>query len=242
MNGIEPPSTALAPWREKLHEIIFEADTPAGKTFDIFLLVAILVSVITVSLETVKELGEQHRQDFLTAEWCLTILFTIEYGLRLLCVRSPLRYAASFFGIVDLLAILPTYLSLVLPGAQSLAVIRSLRFLRAFRVFKLARMLGEASALRKAIWDARGKRSRRGRHPLQILRKQALNPALRFLSCPCPSPSPIHSALWSRRLACLHAASMVSSHPFPKERPGEGQGEGRNGRSTSKTAFVTRSR
>jgi voltage-gated potassium channel len=159
MSRIEPeaPCPTLAPWREKLHEIIFEADTPAGKAFDIFLLISILVSVVTVSLETVEELGEQHPQVFMTAEWCLTILFTIEYGLRLLCVRRPLHYATSFFGIVDLLAILPTYLSLLVPGAQSFAVIRSLRFLRAFRVFKLARMLREAATLRKAFWDSRGK-------------------------------------------------------------------------------------
>ena len=148
MSRIEPPNATRAPWREKLHEIIFEADTPAGKTFDIFLLVAILVSVVTVSLETVETLDD-HRQVFVTAEWCLTILFTIEYGLRLLCVRRPLRYATSFFGVVDLLAILPTYMSLLFPGAQSLAVIRSLRFLRAFRVFKLARMLGEGLSTRK---------------------------------------------------------------------------------------------
>ena len=162
MSRNEHPSVRMAPWRENLHEIIFEADTPAGKTFDVFLLVAILASVVTVSLETVDGLGgDKYHQDFLrvffATEWCLTILFTIEYGLRLLCVRRPLRYAVSFFGIVDLLAILPTYLSLLLPGAQSFAVIRALRFLRAFRVFKLTRMLREASELRKAVWQSRGK-------------------------------------------------------------------------------------
>lgn len=151
------PSSTLAPWRQKLHEVIFEADTPAGKIFDVFLLVAILVNVVTLSLETVEELSKNYHQVFMATEWCLTILFTIEYGLRLLCVGRPLKYTTSFFGIVDLLAIVPTYLSLFLPGTQSLATVRSLRFLRAFRVFKLARMLGEASALRRAIWDARGK-------------------------------------------------------------------------------------
>jgi len=156
MSLAESPEPTLAPWREKLHEIIFEADTPAGKTFDLFLLVAILVSVVTVSLETVEGL-RQHEGIFEAIEWCLTILFTIEYGLRLLCLRRPLRYAVSFFGIVDLLAILPTYLRYLLPGTQSLAAIRALRFLRAFRVFKLTRMLREASALRKAFWDSRGK-------------------------------------------------------------------------------------
>ena len=146
----------LAPWREKLHEIIFEADTAAGKTFDVLLLFAILASVVILSLETVDGM-EVHRSFFVAAEWALTALFTVEYVLRLICVRRPLRYAISFFGVVDLLAILPTYLSLVIPGAQSLAVVRSLRFLRAFRVFKLGRMLREASVLRQAIWDSRGK-------------------------------------------------------------------------------------
>jgi voltage-gated potassium channel len=157
MNRIQRPSSTLAPWRQKLHEVIFEADTPAGKIFDVFLLIAILVNVVTLSLETVDELSKNYHQVFMVTEWCLTILFTIEYGLRLLCVDRPLKYTTSFFGIVDLLAIVPTYLSLFLPGTQSLATVRSLRFLRAFRVFKLARMLGEASALRRAIWDARGK-------------------------------------------------------------------------------------
>lgn len=152
----DAPGVNVAPWREKLHEIIFEADTGAGKAFDIILLIAILVSVVTLSLETV-ELFSPYRQAFVTIEWCLTILFTIEYGLRLLCVRRPLRYVTSFFGVVDLLAIVPTYLSLLLPGAQSLAAIRSLRLLRAFRIFKLARMLREASSLRQAVWESRGK-------------------------------------------------------------------------------------
>ncbi len=156
MNDAGPTKPKIAPWRETLHEVIFEADTPAGKAFDVFLLIAILISVVTVSLETVESLAG-HDAAFMAIEWCLTILFTVEYVLRLICVRQPLRYATSFFGIVDLLALLPTYLSLFLPGAQSLAVIRSLRFLRAFRIFKLARMLREASALRRAIWDSRGK-------------------------------------------------------------------------------------
>ncbi len=156
MSQTEPPASTVSSWRHKLHEVIFEADTPAGKTFDVFLLLAIFASVVTVSLETVEEL-ENHQPLFLRIEWCLTILFTIEYGMRLLCVRRPVRYATSFFGVVDLLAILPTYLSLLFTGAQSLAVIRALRFLRAFRIFKLVRMLREASELRKAIWDSRGK-------------------------------------------------------------------------------------
>ena len=149
----------VAPWRDRLHQIIFEADTRAGKVFDIALLLSILISVVTVSLESVDDYGNDpfYSRLFFVVEWCVTILFSIEYVLRLVCVRRPLRYAFSFFGIVDILAILPTYLMFFLPGAQSLVLIRALRLLRIFRVFKLARMLQEAATLRRAIWDARGK-------------------------------------------------------------------------------------
>ena len=144
-------------WRGKLHEIIFEADTPAGKAFDVALLVAILVSVVAVGLETVEAVDREHHGLLVTIEWTVTVLFTIEYVLRLLCVERPHRYALSLFGIVDLLAVLPTYVSLLVPGSQTLMVIRALRLLRVFRVFKLARYLHEAASLRRAIWEARGK-------------------------------------------------------------------------------------
>jgi voltage-gated potassium channel len=150
-------SAPVAPWRSKLHEVIFEADTPAGKTFDAALLVAILLSILAVSLETVAPIQRRYGDLLVAFEWTITILFTLEYALRLVCVGSPLRYAKSFFGIVDLLAIVPTYLSVLLPGSQSLVVIRSLRLLRVFRVFKLAHFLSEAAALRRAVWEARGK-------------------------------------------------------------------------------------
>ena len=146
----------LAPWRQKLHEIIFEADTTPGKAFDVILLVAILLSIVVVSLETVEEF-DSYDSVFKLAEWALTILFTIEYVLRLLCARRPTRYATSFFGVVDLCSILPTYLTLFDVGTRSLVVIRAFRLLRAFRVFKLARMLSEAAVMRQALWDARGK-------------------------------------------------------------------------------------
>ena len=123
--------------RELLHEIIFEADTPAGKAFDIALLIAILLSVIIVMLESSKSTSGNYGELFYTIEWILTIFFTIEYALRLYTVTKPLKYATSFYGIVDLLAILPTYLSLFIVGAQSLLVIRALRLLRVFRIFKL---------------------------------------------------------------------------------------------------------
>ena len=146
-----------ADWREKLHEIIFEADTAAGKVFDVVLLIAIVLSILIVMLESVQSINTDYRSYLLASEWVFTLLFTVEYVLRLLCVQMPGRYARSFFGVVDLLAILPTYISLILPGSQSLLVIRALRLLRVFRVFKLARFLSEAGALRHAIWASRAK-------------------------------------------------------------------------------------
>jgi voltage-gated potassium channel len=147
----------LAPWREWIHEVIFEADTPAGKAFDIVLLVAILLSVTAAIVDSVPTVHERWGPLLLVAEWTFTILFTVEYVLRLLSVRRPWRYALSFFGIVDLLAIVPTYLSLFVTGAQALIVIRALRLLRVFRVFKLARFLNEVTSLANAIRATRAK-------------------------------------------------------------------------------------
>ena len=144
-------SNSLRPWQRVLHEIIFEADTAAGKAFDVALLVAIVLSVIAVCMESVTSFREQYGALLWMMEWGFTILFTIEYMLRLVSVSRPTRYAVSFFGIVDLLAILPTYLSLIFTGTQSLLVIRALRLLRIFRIFKLAQFLGEAATLREAI-------------------------------------------------------------------------------------------
>ena len=141
----------MQPWRERLHEIIFEAETPAGKAFDLALLVCIVASVATVLLESVASIRAQYGTLLRALEWGFTILFTAEYVLRLACVRRPLRYAGSFFGLVDLLAIVPTYLSVFVAGAQSLIVIRALRLLRIFRVLKLAHFVGEASMLRDAL-------------------------------------------------------------------------------------------
>ena len=146
-----------AAWRDQWYDIIFEADTPSGKLFDVALLVVIAVSVLVVMLESVESIREAYGHLLLIAEWVITILFTIEYGLRLVCARRPSRYALSFFGIVDLLAILPTYFMILFPGSQRLTVIRSLRLLRAFRIFKLAHMLREATTLRRAVWASRSK-------------------------------------------------------------------------------------
>lgn len=147
--GEERPTDS--PFRERLHEIIFEADTAAGRAFDVALLVAIMFSVVAVCLESVSDIRAEYGRTLRAVEWAITIAFTIEYGFRLVAVQRPLRYARSFFGVVDLLAILPTYLSLFLVGAQSLLVIRALRLLRVFRILKLTHFVGEARMLRAAM-------------------------------------------------------------------------------------------
>jgi voltage-gated potassium channel len=144
-------STQPSSFRSRLHEIIFEADTPAGKAFGVALLILIILSVIAVMLESTSTIAARYGTWLRAFEWVVTILFTIEYLLRLYSAGNPLRYARSFFGIVDLLAILPSYLSIFIPGAQSLLVIRALRLLRVFRVLKLAHFVGEASELRAAL-------------------------------------------------------------------------------------------
>lgn len=141
----------LAAWRLKLNDIIFGAESGPGKAFDVALIIAILISVTAVMLETVGVVQRQHGVWLVRLEWFFTLAFTLEYGLRLLCVRHPLRYATSFFGIVDLLSIIPTYLSLLIPGINSLLVIRILRILRVFRVLKLFRYLSEAEMLLQAM-------------------------------------------------------------------------------------------
>ena len=137
---------------ERLREIIFEADTPAGKAFDVGLLLCIIFSVLAVLLDSVAEYHLRYGAIFRAVEWAFTILFTLEYLLRLVTIGRPLRYAFSFFGLVDLLAILPTYLSLFIAGTHSLAVIRALRLLRIFRILKLVPFLIEAEVLRAALW------------------------------------------------------------------------------------------
>jgi voltage-gated potassium channel len=138
-------------WQSRIHEIIFEADTPSGKIFDISLIIIILLSVIIVMLDSVKEINTDIGYYLYGLEWVFTIIFTIEYILRLISVGRPLRYAASFFGIIDLLAILPTYFSLLFPGSQYFLVIRVLRLLRIFRILKLVQFLKEAQLLVKAL-------------------------------------------------------------------------------------------
>lgn len=147
----------MARWRERLHEIIFEADTPAGKAFDVALLLAILLSVLAVMLESVPSIDAVYHDELIAIEWFFTILFTIEYVLRLICVKRPLAYARSMWGIIDLLAFLPTYLQPFSRYVGTGVVFRILRLLRVFRIFKLARLVREASGLRRAFRAAGGK-------------------------------------------------------------------------------------
>ncbi len=143
--------------RRRIHEIIFEADTRAGWTFDIVLMVLILTSIAVVMLESVADIRERHGDLLRGIEWAFTVLFTLEYALRLYSVRIPLRYALSPLGIIDVIAILPSYISLLIPGAQTLLVVRVLRLLRIFRIFKLAEYLAESSVLVSALRASRRK-------------------------------------------------------------------------------------
>jgi len=143
--------------KEQIHEVIFEADTTEGKLFDIVLLLFIILSVIAVCLESVPTLTDGFKRSFLIAEWIFTIFFTIEYVLRLYSVYKPVKYATSFFGIIDLAAILPTYLSLFFPGSQSLIVIRALRLMRVFRIFKMINFLNHGKVISDALKNSRPK-------------------------------------------------------------------------------------
>ena len=145
------------PLKEKLHEIIFEADTPIGKTFDVILLIMISLSVLAVMLESVDFLEVKFSLGFFVIEWVFTIFFTIEYALRLYCVYRPIKYATSFFGVIDLLAIIPTYLSLILIGSHYFLVIRALRLLRIFRIFKLGHFMKEGYIIILALRQSRAK-------------------------------------------------------------------------------------
>lgn len=144
------PLEELRP-RRKLYEIIFGTETPGGKTFDVFLLWLIILSVTVVILESVPTLRSAHREVFVSTEWIFTILFTLEYLLRVYSSPKPMRYMTSFFGVIDLLAILPTYLGLIFDQYTFLLTIRALRLLRMFRIFKLGRYVKEASVLIKAL-------------------------------------------------------------------------------------------
>lgn len=145
------------PRREALHEVIFEADTPNGKAFDVILMILIIASVIAVMLESVSGILEKNHYLFYVLEWIFTILFTIEFALRVYCVYRPWKYILSFYGIIDLLSIIPTYLSIFIPGTQYLLTIRALRLMRVFRIFKLVKFLREGTMIVAALRASRAK-------------------------------------------------------------------------------------
>ena len=144
-------------WKEKLHEIIYEADTPAGKLFDVVLLIAILASILLVMLESVKSFDRAHHDFLNISEWIITILFSIEYIARIISVKKPWKYILSFYGIIDFLSTIPKYISLLFGGVHALVALRALRLLRVFRILKLARYLGASNNLVNAIKASRAK-------------------------------------------------------------------------------------
>jgi len=144
-------------WRSRLHEIIYEADTPAGKWFDIILFIVILASIVLVMIESVKELDQKYHSFLNISEWIITILFSLEYIARIVTVKKPLKYITSFYGIIDLLSTIPKYLSLIFVGTHSLVALRALRLLRVFRILKLARFIGASTNLTRALKASRAK-------------------------------------------------------------------------------------
>ena len=141
-------------WQLRLHEIIYESEKPEGKAFDIALLVCILISILVVILDSVESLHQRYGTLFYILEWVFTFLFTIEYILRLISINKPWRYVFSGFGIIDLLAIIPSYLSILVAGSQSLMVLRALRLLRVFRIFRLVHFLSEMRFLSVAVLNS----------------------------------------------------------------------------------------
>jgi voltage-gated potassium channel len=144
-------------WKQKIHEVIYGTHTPAGKLFDILLLVVIVYSVIIVMLESIPSFDEKHHKFLNYSEWVVTILFSIEYILRIISINRPKKYIFSFFGVVDLLSTIPKYLSLFLVGSQYLTAFRILRLLRVFRILKLVRFVGESNNLIRALHASRNK-------------------------------------------------------------------------------------
>jgi voltage-gated potassium channel len=162
--SISTPAQATAPfgrpeggWRLRLYTIIFEADTRAGRRFDMLLIAAILLSILIVLLDSVQAVSNRHEAALEFLEWSFTLLFSVEYLLRLMCVRRPLRYATSFFGIIDLLSVLPTYLAFFVPEVHALLDVRILRLIRIFRIFKLTLYVQEYQVLTSAVRASRRK-------------------------------------------------------------------------------------
>ncbi|WP_206186884.1 ion transporter [Winogradskyella aurantia] len=144
-------------WKTKLHEVIYEADTPAGKLFDVILLIAILASIVLVMLESINSFDNKHHTFLNIAEWVITILFSLEYVARVISVKKPFKYIFSFYGVIDLLSTIPKYISLLMAGTHALVALRALRLLRVFRILKLARYLGASNQLAAAIKASRAK-------------------------------------------------------------------------------------
>ncbi|HDZ14562.1 hypothetical protein LCGC14_1504600 [marine sediment metagenome] len=144
-------------WKFRVHEIIYEADTPLGKWFDILLFILIIISVLLVMFESVKWIDATYHRTLLVLEWIVTILFTIEYIARIITIKKPWKYIFSFYGIIDFLSTIPLYLSYIFAGSQALLAIRAFRLIRVFRILKLVQFLGEASQLKKALKASRAK-------------------------------------------------------------------------------------
>ena len=144
-------------WRNRLHEIIYEADTSTGRVFDVILMIVIVASIIFVMLESVDSIDQKYHAFLDAAEWVVTILFTLEYVARIITVKKPAKYIFSFFGIIDLLSTIPKYLSFFIVGSQSLVALRALRLLRVFRILKLARYIGASTNLTRALLLSRAK-------------------------------------------------------------------------------------
>lgn len=144
-------------WKSKLHEIIYEADTKEGKLFDVILLIAIIASILLVILESVKSFDAKYHDFLNISEWVITILFSIEYILRIISIKKPFKYIFSFYGVIDFLSTIPKYLSFILVGTHSLVALRALRLLRVFRILKLGRYIGASNRLMVALRASRAK-------------------------------------------------------------------------------------
>jgi len=155
MASINP--TKKHTWRSRLHELIYEADTPLGKLFDVVLLILIILSIVLVMLESVKEIDIIYHKVLYYGEWIITIFFTIEYIARVITVKKPSKYIFSFFGIIDFISTIPLYLSFFIVGSQTLLTVRALRLLRVFRILKITRYIGESNKLIRALKSSRVK-------------------------------------------------------------------------------------
>ena len=150
-------SNKIPYWKHRLHEIVYEADTQAGRRFDLILLILILLSVVLVMLESITEIHVKYKSELDIMEWIITGLFTAEYITRLIAIKKPLSYVFSFYGIIDLLSTIPKYISLIMSGTDSLIALRALRLLRVFRILKITRFIGESNFLVKALYASRAK-------------------------------------------------------------------------------------